>query len=277
MGSLMMRTLALIGLLVATLALGPVAFSVQVIDGASQRERAERILDEPRFGETRPTLWDRFSSWWDDTFQPSSNQDTSPGNGGTADGSGSGGAGANGNPGSPTDEGGAPSAGANGLDGEPSSPSAAENPASGLAALGTALQMGLAVGVLVMIGLAVRWLVGRRTVRAKPAEAGAQEESLARDPAELFAEADAAAARGDFATAIRVRFKAGVARLGRAGLISAGEVTTNGGISEELGIEEFDRLAGTFERIVYGGQPATAEQEGESRATWSTVLRGARR
>jgi len=285
MGSLMMRNLAQIGLLVATLALGPAAFSVQNIDGTSQRERAEQILNEPRFGETRPTLWDRFSDWWDDTFRSNSSQEPGANSGAGNDGSSTGGTGENGGLGSPSEGGGAPSSESGSLDGDPGSegtagqpvtPTATQAPQSGLAALGTALQMLLAGGVLVLIGLAARWLIARRTVRAKPSEIVAAKVSHARDPAELFAEADAAAAKGDFATAIRMRFKAGVARLSSRGLISAGDVTTNAAISDELGIEEFDELTETFERIVYGGHPASADLESESRTKWPAVMGRAR-
>ncbi len=256
-------------------ALGLPSAAWQTVDGSTQQNVAEQILDEPRFGETRPGLWDRFAEWWDDTFQPDDGQapanDPSGGSGAT-DGSGASGNEAQEAPPAGGESSSEPADGSN----PPADGAAGANPppgaSRGLASLGLGLQVMLGLGVLILVALGARWLIGRRTVRATPGEVGPDHAAQSLDPAVLFEEAEAAATRGDYAAAIRLRFRAGIARLTTSGTITGGEVTTNAGIADELRLAEFDQLSATFERIIYGGHPAAKRHDEESRATWPTVI-----
>ncbi|HEX2045105.1 MAG TPA: DUF4129 domain-containing protein [Gaiellaceae bacterium] len=96
------------------------------------------------------------------------------------------------------------------------------------------------------------------------------------DPAELERRADEAEERGELGEALRLRFGAGLLRLERARAIPFRESLTSGEIARRLGSAEFERLAGTFDEVVYGGRPAGPEDVQASREGWPRVLAEAR-
>jgi hypothetical protein len=93
------------------------------------------------------------------------------------------------------------------------------------------------------------------------------------DPRQLEREADAAEAGGDAAGALRLRFGAGLLRLGRARVVPLRASLTSGEARRLVGLEEFDLLAGTFDEVVYGGRSARAEDAVAARERWPVVLR----
>lgn len=91
------------------------------------------------------------------------------------------------------------------------------------------------------------------------------------DPATLDRAAADAEATGAFADAVRLRFRAGLARLELKGLVHNRAVKTRSSLSGELRSPTFDRLAGTHEAIAYGGRTATPTDADDSRAGWPVV------
>jgi hypothetical protein len=130
---------------------------------------------------------------------------------------------------------------------------------------GGAAVVWLAIAALVAAAAAVgaRELARRRELALEAARADAQAE----DPAELERRAAAAERDGDWEAAVRLRFRAGLARLGEPA------AATTGAVAAELRSPDFDVLGARFDAIVYGGeaaQPADAEQ---ARERWPAVLR----
>ena len=92
------------------------------------------------------------------------------------------------------------------------------------------------------------------------------------DPARLEREADTAERRGDLDRALRLRFRAGLLRLGRAGAISFRPSITTGQVARRLRLPAFDDLAVTFDAVAYGGRHASATDVSTARAAWPRVL-----
>lgn len=92
------------------------------------------------------------------------------------------------------------------------------------------------------------------------------------DPETLDAAAAEAEAAGRLEAALRLRFRAGLLRLGRLGAVEVSPGVTNAAVARRLRHGRFDGLAGAFDEVVYGGRPATAHDVGEARAGWAEVL-----
>lgn len=128
---------------------------------------------------------------------------------------------------------------------------------------------------LLVLGLSF-WLsqrvVGRRahegSTALKATRAGTRN-----DPRRLEAEANDAERRGDHELAIRLRFRAGMLRLGLAKVIPFRPSLTTGEMRRLLTSPEFDRLGADFDEIVYGGRPAGPDDASAARVGWEQVLR----
>lgn len=92
------------------------------------------------------------------------------------------------------------------------------------------------------------------------------------DPARLEREADDAEGRGDLDIALRLRFRAGLLRLDRAGAISFRPSITSGQVARRLRLRDYDNLALTFDAVAYGGRRASAEDVSSARTTWPRVV-----
>lgn len=138
------------------------------------------------------------------------------------------------------------------------------------------------IGIAATAGLAalVVWMFRRRARRSADAEratrsSAAEREATAR---ELEAQADAAAAAGDHALAVRLRFRAGLVRLDDdAHAIDLTPALLNSTVRSTLDDTRFDGLATTFEEITYGERPAVADESERARSDWPVVVREARR
>jgi len=97
------------------------------------------------------------------------------------------------------------------------------------------------------------------------------------DPAALERAADAAERDGDLDRAVRLRFRAGLLRLGDRGAIRYRPSVTTGEVRKALGSRRFDDLAGTFEAVAYGGRPAERPDTDAARREWPHVLEEAGR
>jgi len=135
--------------------------------------------------------------------------------------------------------------------------------------------MWLAVGVIVVAAIAARVIVvtrARRTTTGAQGGGGLFDAEDDEDPRVLEREADAAERDGDLARAIRLRFRAGLIRLGDKGAITYRPSVTTGEVRRVLGSDDFDDLAQTFERIAYGGEEAHQPDIDSARRTWPRVL-----
>jgi hypothetical protein len=92
------------------------------------------------------------------------------------------------------------------------------------------------------------------------------------DPARLERDADEAERRGELELALRLRFRAGLARLSQAKAIPPERSLTSGDVRRALGLTEFDGLATSFDAIVYGRRPPSADDVEASRTGWRSVL-----
>jgi hypothetical protein len=92
------------------------------------------------------------------------------------------------------------------------------------------------------------------------------------DPRVLERAADDAERAGDYAAALRLRFRAGVIRLQLDGRIRRGRTTTTRAIGRQLRLREFDELGRTFDAVAYGGAPASAQDATTARDQWRSVL-----
>jgi hypothetical protein len=124
------------------------------------------------------------------------------------------------------------------------------------------------------IALAV--FVARRTAqrRAGRGLTRARERRDARglDPRELERRADEAERRGDLEAAVRLRFRAGLLRLGSKEVIPRRESLTTGQVRRLVRLKEFDGLARSHDEIAYGGRAASRDDAEAARAGWPVVL-----
>ena len=95
------------------------------------------------------------------------------------------------------------------------------------------------------------------------------------DPAELERAADAAERAGRLDVAVRLRFRAGLLRLGDRGAIRYRPSVTTNEVRKVLGSETFDELAQTFDAVAYGGRDAVPPDVDAARREWPSVVAGA--
>jgi hypothetical protein len=135
-------------------------------------------------------------------------------------------------------------------------------------------------GPLGVIVVAVTAAVGLRLSRGRARLGAARAERMAgsrdEDPDELELSAAEAERAGDYEFAVRLRFRAGLARLERGGLIAGRRTRTNAQLARALRSPTFDELAGQLDGIVYAGLPATADDAGAARAGWPRIPAEAR-
>ena len=94
----------------------------------------------------------------------------------------------------------------------------------------------------------------------------------AEDPETLERRAREAAARGEHELALRLGFRAGLARLDRRGVIELRPSLSTGQVARALRSPQFDGAAARFDEVVYGGRAAAAADVEAARAAWSAVL-----
>ena len=129
--------------------------------------------------------------------------------------------------------------------------------------------------VVVALVVLVAMRLARRRVRVISHEASIARLGTHRDdPRTLERRAQEAEADGDLATAIRLRFLAGLLRLDLAGAIRYEPSLTTGQVRRTLHLAPFDRVAGSFESVAYGGRPPTSDDVATSKDGWRAVLEG---
>jgi hypothetical protein len=92
------------------------------------------------------------------------------------------------------------------------------------------------------------------------------------DPGALERAAAQAEERGELELALRLRFRAGLIRLGRADRLPLRDSLTSGQAADLLHLEDFDALARDFDEVVYGRRRPDREDLARAREEWARVL-----
>lgn len=130
------------------------------------------------------------------------------------------------------------------------------------------LAAGLLAGFAALTASQLRTRISRRAAAAAtlaPPGAGPS-------PRELERAATEAERAGELDLAVRLRFRAGLLRLGERGAIDARPSLTTAAIVRRIGSAELTRLARDFEQIAYGGRRAQSDDVEAQRSGWSRVL-----
>jgi hypothetical protein len=122
--------------------------------------------------------------------------------------------------------------------------------------------------------LAVR--LAKRRAEVEALGIGRRARARGEDPAELERLADEAERRGDLEVALRLRFRAGLLRLGRARALPLRPSLRTREARRALGSARFDRLARDFDEVVYGGRPPREADVEAARSEWPQVVAEAR-
>jgi hypothetical protein len=134
--------------------------------------------------------------------------------------------------------------------------------------------------ILGVIVVAVAAYFALRLARHRTGYEAAASERRARagedDPRALDKEAEEAERRGDLATALRLRFRAGLLRLGRARVLPLRPSLRTREARRALRNPRFDRLADDFDEVVYGGRAPVPDDVATARSEWPRVLEEAR-
>jgi hypothetical protein len=121
-------------------------------------------------------------------------------------------------------------------------------------------------------------LLAARTLRRRTAAGGGPRRTalgpaaVDDDPDTLDRRAREAAERGDHELALRLGFRAGLARLDRRGVIELRPSLSTGDVARALHSQQFDRAAARFDEVVYGRRPAAPADVDSAREAWSAVL-----
>jgi hypothetical protein len=134
----------------------------------------------------------------------------------------------------------------------------------------------LAAAVVLEAGW-VAVLLGRRRAPLGHEPAGRRLRRPDDDPALLERQAEEAEAAGDLDLAVRLRFRAGLVRLDRAGVLRFHPSLTTGAVTRAVPSQTLSRLAADFDEIAYGGRRAEPDDLASSRAGWPRVLTEVRR
>ncbi len=129
--------------------------------------------------------------------------------------------------------------------------------------------------LVVLVGGIAALLAGRalrRRVTGDARRAPAAGVTVAEDPETLERRAREAAARGEHELALRLGFRAGLARLDSRGVIELRPSLSTGDVARALRSPQFDRTAARFDEVVYGRRSAAAADVDEAREAWSAVL-----
>jgi hypothetical protein len=133
-----------------------------------------------------------------------------------------------------------------------------------------------AIAIVVVAILAavvsLRGVRRRRGVRGGGAGAHGPGGVAAEGADALERRADEAERAGDHALAVRLRFRAGLMRLGERDVIPYRPSLTTAEARRRLHSEPFDRLAADFDAIAYGGRAAGDDDARAAREGWHEVL-----
>jgi hypothetical protein len=124
-----------------------------------------------------------------------------------------------------------------------------------------------------MVILATGTLAARRAKTRLERSAPVNSASLPR-PGELERAAERAERDGRWDEAVRLRFRAGVLRLGEREELRGAETTPNHSLARLLESDQLEQLSNRFDEIVYGGDSATAADADRQRRVWPEIIAG---
>lgn len=127
----------------------------------------------------------------------------------------------------------------------------------------------LVVGLAIVVSIRV---IRRRSVAGVLRSARDRRRGRRDDPDDLERRADEAERAGDLALAVRLRFRAGLIRLDRAGVVVDRPALTTGALTRQLPSDQLRELAMAFEEVAYGGRPASPDDVAAARIGWPRVL-----
>jgi hypothetical protein len=130
----------------------------------------------------------------------------------------------------------------------------------------------LAGAAVLLLGIALGVRLARSRTAVADLEGGHLHRRRPEDPAALEAAADEAERNGDLERAVRLRFRAGLVRLDRAGAIALRPSITTGQLRATITSPSFRGLSWRFDQIAYGGQPAHREDVEAAKLEWPRVL-----
>jgi hypothetical protein len=130
--------------------------------------------------------------------------------------------------------------------------------------------------VAALVGVAAV-LLSRNRLKGSAGHKGEQDLETGENPAELEHRADRAEKAGDYSLAVRLRYRAGVLRLGDRKAIDYRPSLTVHQVSDQLHSERYDELATRFEGIAYGEQEATQQDSADAAADWREVVKEPRK
>ena len=143
--------------------------------------------------------------------------------------------------------------------------------------LGDAVDIGVPIPLwlLLILGLGLLAGAGLRS-RRRWAAGGSGHRRHVRDFGEpdagdLERRADEAERQGDAATAVRLRFRAGLLRLAESGVIELRSSTTARDAARAVRSPDMRWLVERFEAIAYGGHPASSADATGARERWRAV------
>jgi hypothetical protein len=137
-----------------------------------------------------------------------------------------------------------------------------------------AILAGVVVGLAILIAMR---LAGRRSLYERGGGGVWARGERPEDPQALEHLADEAERRGDLEVALRLRFRAGLLRLGRAQVLELRPSITTVEVRRVLRSRRFDGLARSFDEVVYGRRSPRAQDVADARTEWPLVLEEARR
>jgi hypothetical protein len=130
----------------------------------------------------------------------------------------------------------------------------------------------VAIGTaLVVVAFLVAVVIVRRSARLGRPDQISGPESVSDEPMALERHADEAEQNGDLELAVRLRFRAGLLRLERGGLLAGRDSRTSRDIAMALQSPSFTRLAADLEEILYAEMPADASHAEAARTLWPRV------
>ena len=134
------------------------------------------------------------------------------------------------------------------------------------------------LGAIVLVAaVALGTRFARRRTEAEAFHVGRRARARSEDPADLERLADEAERRGDLEIALRLRFRAGLLRLGRVKALQLRPSLQTREARRALQSARFDRLARDFDEIVYGRRSPSTADVATARSEWPQVVAEARR
>lgn len=130
----------------------------------------------------------------------------------------------------------------------------------------------LGAGVVGLAALASLRVIRRRSSAGVERVRRARDGRRHADPDELERRAVEAERAGHLDAALRLRFRAGLLRLDRAGVVADRPALTTGALTRELPSPLLRDLAAAFEEVAYGGRTASPDDLAAARAGWPRVL-----